>query len=701
MDLGVLQQAIMCLFDPQTSQEAKQGAERYCSQVRQSDRLWEVAWSLFVDASNKHEIRFWALSELAQYLKEPSRYSSLAEDARIIVRRSLIRQLREIGAQDPPFIRNKFATVLVLVIKTDYPERWPTVFDEIFESLNQGTDVIDLFLRILNIIDEEIVQFHIDRTPSEVAHNTLIKDTMRMGVLANISSAVFQLLVTYHSALPELAAASLKTFQKYIGWIEIHLTANDRMIPLFFSFLNNPVLQEPACECLYELITKGTDARTKIALLEGLRLDTTLRPYLMGDNYDFHEKVGSVIIAACQELMEICIGFDKQDPVATGNAAHGYKMVCDYLPMVYAIMESESDDVSEISVSFVVELVQYFKKNPIGDSEINVIERLFNILAKKMRYDNEYNFDAPEESEEQFDEFRKTMSSIFKNLCRLAPANGIRFIGQILSSTISSPSVQFQDLEVGLFLLYQFGEGLPEDVLKPDGGLAPIMNMISSSNVSSYPHVAVAEMYFENVSRYSKFYLNHPHHIPNVLTSFLDTRGIRHPSVQVRSRACLLFARFLKALKTVLHPYMDGMLSNLRECLLIQPGMPNPSRLSNEDQAQVYQAVGLMIGSDSVTPEVQEQYLEAIISPIMSQIKQISVMELPSHQTPEALMCAQHVSHLTNSLGLFSKGFARTVVQTRPSIISFFKNVTAGAIELIPIFKPFPETQGKVILMFK
>lgn len=68
--------------------------------------------------------------------------------------------------------------VLALLIKIDYPEVWTDAFDHM-EGLVRSTGgeaaYVDLYLRVLGALDEEVVTFHIDRTREEADHNSLIK----------------------------------------------------------------------------------------------------------------------------------------------------------------------------------------------------------------------------------------------------------------------------------------------------------------------------------------------------------------------------------------------------------------------------------------------------------------------------------------------------------------------------------------------
>lgn len=82
--------------------------------------------------------------------------------------------------------------VLALLIKSDYPELWADAFEQLRSLLVVGAGGaggvgaagvsaaaararVELYLRVLCALDEEVVSFHVDRSREEADHNSLIK----------------------------------------------------------------------------------------------------------------------------------------------------------------------------------------------------------------------------------------------------------------------------------------------------------------------------------------------------------------------------------------------------------------------------------------------------------------------------------------------------------------------------------------------
>lgn len=55
---------------------------------------------------------------------------------------------------------------------------------------------------------------------------------------------------------------------KYVSWIDITLVANERFVPVLLHFLTLSLLRESACDCIYEILSKGMEPVAKTELVE-------------------------------------------------------------------------------------------------------------------------------------------------------------------------------------------------------------------------------------------------------------------------------------------------------------------------------------------------------------------------------------------------------------------------------------------------
>jgi hypothetical protein len=87
-------------------------------------------------------------------------YATLAPDVqarfRHVVMSLVVGAGRELLARGESYIVNRITVVLGLLIQADYPKKWPTAFDELLPALEEGPDLVDIFLRVLVVIDQEV-----------------------------------------------------------------------------------------------------------------------------------------------------------------------------------------------------------------------------------------------------------------------------------------------------------------------------------------------------------------------------------------------------------------------------------------------------------------------------------------------------------------------------------------------------------------
>ena len=150
---------------------------------------------------------------------------------------------------EPPFIKNKFAQLVVGVMCADYPHAWPHVWAQLLGLLPNGPVAIDLFLRVLNTVHEEVVSAEGSGHDPQLAAR--IKDAMRAGCLPQLVEAWHSILQLHESA-EALCAACLHTIHLYISWIDIGLVTSPLIMQRLLAFVRVAALHEGACICLNE-----------------------------------------------------------------------------------------------------------------------------------------------------------------------------------------------------------------------------------------------------------------------------------------------------------------------------------------------------------------------------------------------------------------------------------------------------------------
>eukprot|EP01126_Amoeba_proteus_P054255 TRINITY_DN6667_c0_g2_i2.p1 TRINITY_DN6667_c0_g2~~TRINITY_DN6667_c0_g2_i2.p1 ORF type:complete len:166 (+),score=22.92 TRINITY_DN6667_c0_g2_i2:299-796(+) len=129
-----------------------------------------------------------------------NRYSGLSTEEKLDLRRALLTYLQKVcNEATSPFVKNKLAQIFSLLFKLDFLTTWPTFIDDLLRAIesNSNLQIVDMFLRILNSIDQEVVSVEVVRTNEEVVHNQAIKDKMRLEAVPHLVDAWYQLLINF------------------------------------------------------------------------------------------------------------------------------------------------------------------------------------------------------------------------------------------------------------------------------------------------------------------------------------------------------------------------------------------------------------------------------------------------------------------------------------------------------------------------
>ncbi|KIY98490.1 hypothetical protein MNEG_9470 [Monoraphidium neglectum] len=287
-------------------------------------------------------------------------------------------------------------------------------------------------------------------------------------------------------------------------------------------------------------------------------------------------------------------------------------------------------------------------------------------------------------------------------------------------------------------MLYELGEGAPEDALKPGTGGLGQLALVLLGSAGALPrgrHRLVALAAMEAAVRYARVVQQQAQQpaIPGVLSLFLEPgRGLGHPSVDVGTRACYLFSRLVKLLRSNLRPYAGDILSSLQPHLVAvatvpppaaaQPGQSGggaaggpaaasspaalvggresssakqlaPSTSPVDDRLYVFEAVGLLLGQEDIPLEQQQAALSGLLQPLMRQIEgnlrpaaagaAAGVVAVAGDAAAARAPPAWLILQALEAIARLNKGFkADMCTRTRPQLGQMFLSCLETAIQV-------------------
>lgn len=707
-----LERAILYMFDESGTidDDLKKQAKVYCNHIKEKPSICRLCIEKLCCFTSPVEVRFWCLQTLHEVIR--TRYLTMTADERHMIRVSVFsivcledKNLTRV-LECPAFIKNKLAQVLITLIYFEYPLVWSSVFVDFFPHLSKGNMVIDMFCRVLNALDDELISLDYPRTPEELTVANRVKDAMRQQCVSQIVRAWYDIVSMYRNSDQELCTSVLDSMRRYISWIDIGLIVNDAFIPLLFDLiLVGPLsdqLRGAAVRCLLAVVSKRMDPQSKLSLLQSLQISRVLRLATEDGNAELVSDIAALLTGYAVEALDCFKRINSED--AKGISMN---LLSEILPSIFYVMKNFELDATFNITQFLSGYVAILKSfAPLREKELLHLGQILEVILVLIRYDPAYrtNLDVMDkigkEEEDRMVEFRKDLFVLLRTVGRVAPDVTYLFIRNSLASAVSrSSDSNVEEVEGALSLLYALGESISEEAIRTGSGLlSELVLMLLSTRFPCHSNRLVALVYLETVTRYVKFIQDNTQYIPMVLAAFLDERGIHHSNINVSRRASYLFMRVVKLLKMKLVPFIETILQSLQDTVARFTIMNYMTEelSGSEDGSHIFEAIGLLIGTEDVLPEKQSDYLSSLLSPLCQQVEAllINAKLLNCEETNAKIAVIQQIIMAINSL---SKGFnERLVTASRPAIGLMFKQTLDVLLQVLVIFPKVEPLRNKV-----
>jgi len=472
------EKAVLFSFD-QTggiAPELRAQAQSMLQSAARSPDVWQLCISR-LENSNYAEVKFWCLQTMHAMVCGPT-YPALPPSVRDQIKRVLVSTGGGPASSAlPSFLRNKVAQTIVAIAAQEYPDEWPTFFQDLLGTLGQGVEAVDLFCRILVAVDEDIISLDVPRSADEAKQSMHFKDSMRERSLPDIALAWCQLVAAYRDSSPETTTAILEAVQRYVHWIDISLVANDAFMPLVFAVLNSPH-DEPrsaAAGVLTEIVGKRMEAESKLTLIQTLGVvpvcaqwATTGLPGEQDGEHDLAVKFSKLLAALATEVLEAwkkvensvlsmtAVGLDVGgEAVAEANAACSAagQLLDALFPAVLTALRTGDDEIAAAVSPFLLSYigrVRMLQKRAGGvvpleaASQLPAIQEAVATCARFADDSSVYavaattsveNVEA-EEEEAAVALRRQELFAVFRNAAKLGPAESYALVGRMLEAAL-------------------------------------------------------------------------------------------------------------------------------------------------------------------------------------------------------------------------------------------------------------------------
>ena len=479
-------------------------------------------------------------------------------------------------------------------------------------------------------------------------------------------------------------------------------------------------VRDAAIDTFSEIVSKKMSPPDKIELITFLNLTEVVGQLISSpalseftssayDN-DLAETVAKLVNNIVFDVVRIL----ENDSVDEETRQRADGLIRTFTPYLLRFFADQYDEVCSNVIPSLTDLLTFLRKLQKKSGSVPpqysvVLPPVLDAIIAKMKYDEtaDWGENGDQTDEAEFHDLRRRLHVLQQTVTSIDEPYYIETLSRVVNGTFQrlsqgDQSLNWRDLELALYEMYLFGElairnqGLfakrePSSVAAQH--LVAMMNsMIESgtyltlryafnnrtydcTGLADYPHPAVQLQYMEICVRYYQFFEQNPHLIPKVLQNFVQLTHSDH--VKVRSRSWYLFQRLVKHLRAQLGNVSYEIIQAVGDLLTIKAELPDASEdeMSSDEEDQsadalfnsqlyLFEAVGCIASSNTVSAENKKLYAQTIMSPLFTDLEQT----LPQARNGDDRAILQ-IHHIIMALGTLARGYSDWVPSSTNSTV--------------------------------
>ncbi|CAH6719657.1 exportin-T [[Candida] jaroonii] len=668
-----------------SNKELHDQAIGYINTIKQTKEGYESCLNLLTTKVSE-ELRFFIFQVIEENLQNLS-------DQEIFTLNEILNNYYLEIIKSSSYLKNKYCEILskifcqVYLSQDDFLTKWLVKLDGADE------DLIDIYLRLMISIHEEIADKLINRDNFINERNTYLKDKIRSNDMNLLIKSWSNIILKYkdnqeNEKQKNNLNNALIIVGNYVQWMEISLFIENDMINSLTSLVNKENSQ--SCITIIEIISKKMNSDKKFQLLRLLDL-SSFKP---SDDIFFLENFAKLINTIG---FEICIIMEN-----TSNVMEYVYYLNTLWPLILEYLANEYDEISVQTFPFIQSFLTLCKKNNALVNE-NLLKNLLMALILKMKFEDDIKF-TDDDLIEEFNEFRTKLKFFQDLIASIVPEVYFTIVPSIIHYCLMKDFGQFSDTEEIRTLTSKLSGGWEVFEL----GLYEFNNLFDSKETKASKDEILSNINLKLINLPLKFFeneliqinlfeilvknyksldvsLKENHDMIYKYFELFEVIGLNNPIEKIKFRCWYQFLKFIKLIKPGLisdniiieNLFKSLITNNLLTINIANLNINSTVNVDNVDdnieendsyfqnQLYIFEAIGLLISISNIADDFKVKLIDLVLSPVFKnledfiKIKQtnplFNLKPLPLNVEINSLIIQCH--HNLILIGTFIKGF--------------------------------------------
>ncbi|EGG15791.1 armadillo-like helical domain-containing protein [Cavenderia fasciculata] len=349
------------LHDPRSTQEQRQSSQVFLEELKTRPNAYTFALKLVQTPQINDIAKHYGLHVIENLVK--NRWNQASDSEKESVKKEILQIVANISPKEQRFIKEKMVTVIVEIVKRDWPQRWSNLLESLVQISQLGDSQAELVLLTFGKLPSEIIVEGGSGTTSSAASSSL-PDQRKKDLMIGINLAVESLFNYFYQVLESryqlykqqsqnqpninIISTLLNCLISYIDWIPLKTILQHKLDFIFCQLLQDLPFRINSCECLLLFSNRKCKIEEKGDLLSTFNMLETIHKAMgvtsnsFEDDYVFQKRMAQMLTILGTTHLSYYSSIREQDRKLPNNYQSFLQMMLQLLQHPSVLMTSLS-----------------------------------------------------------------------------------------------------------------------------------------------------------------------------------------------------------------------------------------------------------------------------------------------------------------------------------------------------------------------